>query len=371
MSPISYAQNQEDVVLDRLFPQGSAGFYIDIGAHDPTSNSVTRHFYDLGWHGINVEPAKAAFERLAAARTRDININSGVSDEEGELTFYEALPESGLSTFDQEQAESHIESGVSLVERTAPVTTLARICEEHVEGTIDFLTIDVEGFEEYVLRGADWKRWRPRVVIVEATRPGTSIPSHGPWEPVLLDADYRFATFDGLNRYYVRSEDAELVEALKVPANFLDGFVPYEFARRIGEAHEAQRELAAIRAMNMAFRAETSSFRHQLAFLHAEYRRLEAQHRELELALEAGRTQYEAIRTTISEVQGRYEQLGHEMAAALEQVGATQQMIAGAAGTVARSLSGLAQRFPQTGSLVKASLRAAREVTRQLRPPSG
>jgi len=371
MSLISYAQNREDVVLDRLFPHGIAGFYIDIGAYDPTYNSVTRHFYDLGWHGINVEPATVAFERLSALRTRDVNINSGVSDEEGKLTFYESPPESGWSTFDQAQAESHIESGIALVERTVPVTTLARICENHVEGTIDFLTVDVEGYEEQVLRGGDWERWRPRVVVIEATRPGTAIPSHGPWERLLLDADYQFVTFDGLNRYYVRSEDAELVDALRVPANFLDGFVPYEFARRIGEAQEAQRELAATRALNMAFRAETAGFRHQLAFLNAEYKRLETGHRELELAVDAWRTQYEVMRTTISEMQGRYEQLGHEMAAALGQVRASQLMMEGAAGAVARRLSGLSQRYPRTGALAKASLRSARDVKRRLPLPSG
>ena len=33
-----------------------SGFYVDVGAGHPTEDSVTRHFYDLGWRGINVEP---------------------------------------------------------------------------------------------------------------------------------------------------------------------------------------------------------------------------------------------------------------------------------------------------------------------------
>ncbi len=376
MHMTSYAQNGEDVVLDRLFARGIAGFYIDIGAHDPTHLSITRHFYDLGWHGINVEPATLAFERLAAARTRDININTGVADEDGKLTFYEATPESGLSTFDPEQAKSHIEAGTPLVERTVPVTTLAHICEEHVDGTIDFLTVDVEGYEGPVLRGGDWTRWRPRVVVVEATRPGTTIPTHEEWEPVLLDADYLLATFDGLNRYYVRNEDADLVEALKIPANVLDDFIPYHLSRQIeaanGRAQSAQHELAATRALNQAFLAESSAFRHQIAFLHAEYKRLEVQYRELEFAFMAGKTQYEVVRTMLSDVRGRYEQLGHEMAGALAQVRATQEMLEGVAGAglaVARRLSRLSQRYPQAGSLAKSSLRGARDLKRRLPIP--
>ncbi|HTJ74439.1 MAG TPA: FkbM family methyltransferase [Acidimicrobiales bacterium] len=373
---ISYAQNREDVVLDRLFPRGADGFYIDIGAYDPTYNSVTRHFYDLGWHGINVEPSSAPFERLSAMRPRDVNVNAGVADREGELAFYESPPDSGWSTFDEQQAKTHIEAGIPLVRRTAPVTTLARLCEDHVRTTIDFLSVDVEGYEGQVLRGADWSRWRPRVVVVEATRPGTTVPTHEAWEHVLLDADYLFAAFDGLNRYYVRSEDAVLVDPLRVPANVLDEFVPYEFARQIeaanGSAQAALHELAATKALNQAYQAESAAFRQQVTFLHAEYKRLETRYRELELALLASKTQYEVVRAMIADVRSRYEQMRHDMAAAMEQVAATQKMVEGVAAdglAVARRLSRLSQRFPQAGSLVKASMRKAVDVKRRL--PSG
>jgi hypothetical protein len=53
---ISYAHNFEDVLLDRCFRNVSNGFYIDVGAWDPVVDSVTHHFYEKGWHGINGEP---------------------------------------------------------------------------------------------------------------------------------------------------------------------------------------------------------------------------------------------------------------------------------------------------------------------------
>lgn len=370
---ISYAQNREDVVLDRIFPRGTRGFYVDIGAYDPTRNSVTRHFYDLGWHGINVEPASVPFERLSSIRSRDFNVNAGISDEEGELTFYESAPESGWSTFDERQAKVHIESGIRFVERTVPVTTLARLFEEHVDTTIDFLSVDVEGHEGHVLRGADWSRWRPRVVLVEATQPGTTVPTHEAWEHTLLEGGYLFAAFDGLNRFYVRSEDADLADALKIPANVLDDFVPYEFARQIeaanGLAQSARHELAATQALNQAYLAESAAFRHQITFLHGEYKRLETKYRELEFAFLASRTQYEAVRALVADVRSRYEQMRHDMAAAMAQVSATQEMVEGVAAdglAVARRLSRLSQRFPQAGTLVKASIRAAVDVRRRL-----
>jgi hypothetical protein len=115
------------------------------------------------------------------------------------------------------------------------VTTLTKVCEQYVRGEIDFVSIDVEGYEREVLEGCDWRKWRPCILIIEATKPGTTIPSHDRWEPLLLAADYLFAIFDGLNRYYVRAEDKHLLSALRVPVNVFDSYIPYEYLRQIEE----------------------------------------------------------------------------------------------------------------------------------------
>ena len=66
---VSYAQNQEDVVLNRaLHPDDRGGFWVDIGAGDPVLDSVTAAFAERGWRGVNVEPLPREHERLCAAR---------------------------------------------------------------------------------------------------------------------------------------------------------------------------------------------------------------------------------------------------------------------------------------------------------------
>src|SRR5262245_20792552 len=100
---VSYAQNAEDVLLDRLCPRGLKGFYIDVGAHHPVQGSLTKHFYDQGWRGVNVEPASEPMAELVAARPRDVNLAVGLSDQVGTLTLYEA-PGTGCSTFSPEVA---------------------------------------------------------------------------------------------------------------------------------------------------------------------------------------------------------------------------------------------------------------------------
>ena len=238
MNMISYAQNGEDVVLRRAFPPDHRGLYIDVGAADPVNNSVTKHFYDHGWRGINVEPSPGWYALLCSQRPDEVNLNAGVGRQEGVLTLYESPP--GYpegSTFSRAQAAAYeMELGRPLETVEVPVTTLARICADHVgDRTIDFLKVDVEGFELEVLAGADWERWRPCVVVVEATEPNRPVPNHKGWEPVLLAARYRFVLFDGLNRFYVRAEDPALVPSVSAPANVFDDYVPYEHVRALRE----------------------------------------------------------------------------------------------------------------------------------------
>ncbi len=221
-------------MLHRAFAGQTGGFYIDVGANDPTKCSITQHFYDLGWHGINVEPGKAAFERLARARRHDINLNIGISNRSASIAFFECPATSTLSTFSAREAGLLREQGIVFEERRVPVQTLAQICEQYVHTTIDFLSIDVENHEQEVIEGNDWRRWRPRVVVVEDGSPWAANPRRAQWESLLLEADFHFALFDGLNRFYVRGEDKHLLPVLSVPANVLDDFVLHECLEGVG-----------------------------------------------------------------------------------------------------------------------------------------
>ena len=125
LKTVSYAQNHEDILLRRAFGAGHAGFYVDAGANDPVFHSVTKLLYENGWRGINIEPTPVLHDRLVADRPRDINLNVGVSDVEGTLTFFEVAPPlHGWSTFLPEIAETYRQQGVIPTERPIPVTTL-------------------------------------------------------------------------------------------------------------------------------------------------------------------------------------------------------------------------------------------------------
>lgn len=230
MGFVSYAQNFEDVMLWRAFQNMGAGFYIDIGAHDPTTDSVTRAFYERGWSGINVEPVENEFNLLSKERLRDTNLNVAVGRAPGSMPFY-VFPGTGLSTLSQSNAQAHISQGHEVVEREITVTTLAAIAEKYVTKDVEFLKIDVEGGERDVLLGASFERFRPKIILVESTQPGSQTPDHQSWEYILNEADYQFAWFDGLNRFYIASEQFHILkEFFDRPPNIFDGFVSQSFS---------------------------------------------------------------------------------------------------------------------------------------------
>ncbi len=103
---ISYAQNREDILLDRIFGE-HVGRYMDVGSCHPVLHSNTQFFYERGWRGVNFEPSCSSFHRFLDHRPEDLNLNLAASDFDGELTFYEVDDHHGISTLSAEIAQGY------------------------------------------------------------------------------------------------------------------------------------------------------------------------------------------------------------------------------------------------------------------------
>ena len=227
---ISYAQNFEDVMLARVFA-GRTGFYVDVGAGDPVNLSVTKWFYDQGWSGLNIEPNERLFERLKADRPRDITLPCGAGASAYEAAFFEpAIGE--LSSFEPRIQEQARIDGTTGTTRLVPVFPLSDILQRHCPGQhIDFLKIDVEGWEHEVLKGIDLNLHRPVVLLIEATMPRQQAESHADWAPLVLRANYSPVYFDGVNRFYLANERLDLKVHFNSPPNVFDDFQPFPLVR--------------------------------------------------------------------------------------------------------------------------------------------
>jgi FkbM family methyltransferase len=215
LPPLSYAQRFEDFHLWRCFDGKADGIYLDVGAGHPVYDNVSFAFYLAGWRGVCVEPNPALAALNRAVRPRDHLYEGLCGAALGEATLYLQREFHGLSTTIAEHAgAAEREVGRRAEAVTLPVTTLTALCQHHAAAAIDFLKVDVEGAEAEVLAGADFARFRPKVIVVEAIKPFTLKPAWDEWEPLLARHGYASVWDDELNRYYVANEARALADRL-------------------------------------------------------------------------------------------------------------------------------------------------------------
>ena len=237
-----HSQNFEDVLLARCFEGVGRGFYVDVGAEDPDIGSVTRHFYELGWRGLNVEPVPDYHRRLQQRRPRDLNLAVAASDRDGLELELTVVPGTGLSSLapqlgrTPENTAGGADGTHRIRVRTARLDTLLVWAQLP---RIDFLKVDVEGHERAVLEGLDLAVHRPRLIVIETTDP---LVYDGGWVPLAqrpgpsADSDvlhrhvqargYVHVHFDGLNSWWIAEEAPELEPAFATPPNVFDGTGP-------------------------------------------------------------------------------------------------------------------------------------------------
>jgi FkbM family methyltransferase len=222
MGFLSYAQNFEDVMLWRALGHVSNGTYVDVGAQHPRIDSVSRAFYERGWRGVHVEPVPAFAQMLRDDRPDETVLQVALGEREGVLEL-NVFADTGLSTAIPGYAERHqAERGYAVERIQTPVLTLKSALERLDGKDVHWLKIDVEGFEEQVLRGWDSARLRPWILVVEATVPNSTETDHDKWEHLVTAAGYRYVYFDGLNRFYIADEHPELAAAFSAPPNIFD-----------------------------------------------------------------------------------------------------------------------------------------------------
>lgn len=168
----SYAQEGEDLVVDRLLEHKKNGFYIEVGCHHPFRFSNTYFFYKKGWQGICIDPLPGTSKKFKKWRPRDTTIEMGVSETPSVLDYY-MFNEPALNTFRKDIAKERdgLHSYKLVNTKKIQTDTLGSILErQSIDKRIDLMSIDVEGFDLQVLKSNNWNKFKPEIVIVECLK---------------------------------------------------------------------------------------------------------------------------------------------------------------------------------------------------------
>jgi len=311
----SYSHNFEDVMLWRALKHIKDGFYIDVGAQHPILDSVSKMFYERGWRGVHIEPVPEYAELLRKNRPDETVLEIALSDVEGVLEF-NIVPNTGLSTAVTTYAQQHYAERVikpELIEVRA-LTLSTALMRLAANKEVHWLKIDVEGFEEKVLQGWDYKTLRPWIVVIEATIPNSPALNYLHWDPLLIEANYHFVYFDGLNRFYLANEHSELKEAFSCPPNVFDNFeltLDSLFCRDLSAAHQLREQGIAMEFQRVVNEFDISNQSNIQA--QAEIIRLKKEGGLVQARISEAKTEVECLKTELDVACGRVMELKTEI----------------------------------------------------------
>ncbi len=178
------SENNDKIIRDEFFTnEDYTGVFIDIGAHDDKWLSISRHFYESNWTVISVEPNPVQYEKLLLERKNVFNY--ACSDQNIDNAPFGIYTLNGIGTAGLTGLEinnqplspfypSHKDREMNKQTITVNVRTLDFIIDEYNSTNknkikkIDVLSIDVEGNEINVLKGLDFEKFDPTLIIVEA-----------------------------------------------------------------------------------------------------------------------------------------------------------------------------------------------------------
>ena len=179
MYPYSY-ENVNKIVAEKYLNYDS-GFFIEVGGADGYTQSNTWYLEKYkNWTGVLVEPNPDSAEMCRNNRPDSKVFNYALVDREypdseitmvrrvvyqGDPGLMTAAKDSPLRTnSDWLQPQTSIDKTEEFTIRT---TTLDDVLESLNVKTVDFFSLDVEGYEVQVLNGFNLEKYLPKVILIE------------------------------------------------------------------------------------------------------------------------------------------------------------------------------------------------------------
>jgi FkbM family methyltransferase len=176
-------------------------YAIDAGAYDGLFYSNTLELEKSGWTVLCIEPNPHMWEQLTSNRKLCLPYALGPENKDGiEFEVYCHVPwvgEAGLSSIKAKDDMLNSFSHISKEIVTVNMRTLDYCLEEVGFPKVDFVNLDVEGWELEVLSGFTFERWKPEKLCIE------NIFEKDEYRQFMSDKGYKLVGREEFNDIYV------------------------------------------------------------------------------------------------------------------------------------------------------------------------
>jgi FkbM family methyltransferase len=165
---MSYSANDNQGIsfeskLDVIFKKKNGGVFIELGANDGLFQSNTAFLeFNRNWTGVLIEPSIYGYLKCKENRPNSLCLNYACVSNSYKDKYIcgDFNTNHPMASVDGKRLNSN---NICEVE----ATTLENILDTNNYETIDFLSLDAEGYELNILEGLNLKRYRPNYMLIE------------------------------------------------------------------------------------------------------------------------------------------------------------------------------------------------------------